>query len=49
MKITIIKWLIKWLFKNHKYLMEETVIGIGYHRHKDPRRADNLWTPGGER
>ncbi len=39
MKLAIIKWLILWLIKHHKFLIDEMVIGIGFHRHKDPKKA----------
>ena len=38
MKAKLIRWLAEWLFRNHKYLLEEIVIGHGYHRHKNGKR-----------
>lgn len=36
MKITIIKWLIGWLARNHKWLLYEAVVPSGVHLHKNP-------------
>jgi hypothetical protein len=38
MKLWLIKTLIKWLAENHYYLVFESVIPPGYHKHKDPER-----------
>jgi hypothetical protein len=38
MKIMIVKALIKWLWKNHKYLLMEAVVPEGSHLHKNPKK-----------
>ena len=36
MKLAIIKAIISWLWRNHKYLLVEAVVGHGNHIHKNP-------------
>jgi len=36
MKLRIVKWLIGWLVRNHKYLVMDAVIPEGKHLHKNP-------------
>lgn len=38
MKIKIIKALIRWLLRKHKYLLWDAVIPGNYHIHRNPRR-----------
>ena len=38
MKIRLIKWLIIWLWRHHKYLLLEAVVGDGKHIHSNPRK-----------
>ncbi len=34
MKLKLIKWIIRWLFKHHKFLMMEAAIPEGFYQHK---------------
>lgn len=36
MKLAIIKAIISWLWRNHKFLLMETVVPEGHHIHKNP-------------
>jgi hypothetical protein len=42
MKIMIVKALIKWLWKNHKYLLMEAVVGHNKHIHSNPKRKGEI-------
>jgi len=37
-KVKVIRMLIRWLWLRWPYLMMDTVIGEGFHRHANPRK-----------
>lgn len=41
MKILLIKAVIRWLMRHHKYLLEEMVIGEGKHIHSNPKKRNH--------
>jgi hypothetical protein len=38
MKIRLVKFVIGWLMRNHKWLLYEAVVGDGKHIHSNPRK-----------
>jgi hypothetical protein len=39
MKSRIIRYIIEWLWRNHKFLVMDVVVPIGSHLHRNPRKA----------
>jgi hypothetical protein len=45
MKIRIIRFIIEWLWKHHKFLVMDVVVPVGKHIHKNGKRKKKLPNP----
>jgi len=42
MKAKLLRWLAEWLFRNHRFLLEEIVVGHDKHIHRNPKSARRI-------
>jgi len=42
MKAKLIRWLAEWLYRNHRFLLEEIVVGHNKHIHANPKKRVTL-------
>ncbi len=38
MKAKILRYIIEWLYRQYPYLMQEIVVGHGFHKHANPQK-----------